>query len=278
MSIQGWTDPLFPAVQTLQMWRELKAVDPTYPIAMAFADIGHSNAQNPPSQWQPLNSLANGFANAYVLGKWREKPSAPVYSFRTACPPANGTEAAESGTWAGLRKGKVVASASGAWTTMSADVNAKDGADTDPIVHGGCLSEPAGDEDPAGVYLRAVVPPNGFTLLGLPSVSLRYTLLGQDATVVVKAWDAAPDGTRTLVTRGEYRVATLVGHPATGTLTTELYGNEWRFPPGHTLEVQTSQADPPYLRPDNFASTISYFGVRVTFPIHEPLSLSLPLH
>ena len=47
LSIQGWTDPLFPAVQTLEMFCKLKAADPSYPIQMVFGDIGHSNAQNP---------------------------------------------------------------------------------------------------------------------------------------------------------------------------------------------------------------------------------------
>src|SRR5207237_6259191 len=59
LSIQGWTDPLFPAVETLQMFRRLKRADPNYPVHMAFGDIGHMNAANPPAQWHPINSLAN---------------------------------------------------------------------------------------------------------------------------------------------------------------------------------------------------------------------------
>jgi hypothetical protein len=56
LSIQGWTDPLFPAVQTLQMFRKLKAADPRYPIQMVFGDIGHSNAQNPAPPTRPIRA------------------------------------------------------------------------------------------------------------------------------------------------------------------------------------------------------------------------------
>jgi predicted acyl esterase len=62
-------------------------------------------------------------------------------------------------------------------------------------------------------------------VLGLPAVQLGYDLTGVDATVIFKLWDVAPDGSKTLVTRGDSRVATEAGDPATGTLATELWGN-----------------------------------------------------
>ena len=40
LSIQGFTDPLFPVTETLQMFRRLKAADPAYPVWMVFGDIG----------------------------------------------------------------------------------------------------------------------------------------------------------------------------------------------------------------------------------------------
>src|SRR3569833_69068 len=84
-SVQGWTDPLFPAVQTLQMFRKLTAADPRYPIQMAFADVGHSNAQNPAWQWQPINTLTYGFLAAHVLGERKAAPAQQAYSFQTEC-------------------------------------------------------------------------------------------------------------------------------------------------------------------------------------------------
>jgi predicted acyl esterase len=278
LSIQGWTDPLFPAVQTLQMWRELAAIDPNYPMYMAFGDVGHSNANNPAAQWQPINGLANRFLDAYVLGPAGQKPSSQVTTYRSTCPPpSSGTEHADTGTWTSLRPGRVTAGATGVWQTTSADPNAKDGVDTDPIAHAGCMAEPGDDRDPGGVYLQGTIGAKGFTMLGLPTVTLGYSLVGVDATVALKMWDIGPDGTRTLVTRGAYRLATETGDPASGTFTTELHGNEWSFAPGHTFELQISQADSPYLRPDNLESTITYSSVKVVLPTKEHISRSIPL-
>jgi hypothetical protein len=105
LSIQGWTDPLLPAVQTLQMFRKLKATDPAYPITMVFGDIGHSNAQNPASQWQPINTLANRFVDAYVLGRTSERPASQAYPFQTHCPAAGGTATPVAGAWESLARG-----------------------------------------------------------------------------------------------------------------------------------------------------------------------------
>src|SRR4029077_6438069 len=85
LSIQGWTDPLFPAGQTLQLSRKLQAADSSYPIQWVFADVGHSNAQNPAWQWQPVNTLAYGFLAAHVLDQKSLAPTKQAYSFQTEC-------------------------------------------------------------------------------------------------------------------------------------------------------------------------------------------------
>lgn len=263
LSIQGWTDPLFPVVQTLQMFRKLKAVDPGYPIQMAFGDIGHSNAQNPSWQWQPINTLAYGFLEAHVLGKPSLAPSAQAYSFQTEC---GGTAqpAPVAGQWDSLATSTVTLTSTTAATTTSADPNAADGAASDPIANSGCLTENANTTDPGGAYYS--FPSTGEHLLGLPTVQLPYTLVGQDATVAFKLWDQRPDGSKTLVTRGEYRLSTAAGDPATGVLKTYLYGNDWVFPTGDTIVLQVTQNDAPYLRPDNEPSTIAWSGVTLDLP------------
>ena len=47
-SIQGWTDDLFPAVESFRMFKYLKRLDPRWPVELALADVGHSRAQNKP--------------------------------------------------------------------------------------------------------------------------------------------------------------------------------------------------------------------------------------
>jgi predicted acyl esterase len=265
MSIQGWTDPLFPAVQTLQMFRKLKAVDPTYPIQMVFADIGHSNAQNPLWQWKPINTNAYRFLQEHVLGqKSSAAPAAQATSFQTEC---SGTAhpAPIAGRWDSLSTSSVTLASTAAGTTFSVDPNVADGAASDPIANSGCLHEDANTTDPGAVYYT-FANPKATHLLGLPTVKLAYTLTGQDATVALKLWDEAPDGSKVLVTRGEYRLSTAAGDKATGTLATYLYGNDWVFPAGHKILLQVTQNDAPYLRPDTLPSSIAWSKVTLTLP------------
>lgn len=265
LSIQGWTDPLFPAVQTLQMFRKLKAADPTYPIQMVFGDIGHSNAQNPARQWQPINTLANAFLAARVLGQKSVAPSSQTYSFQTEC---GGTAqpAAIAGQWDSLASSHAQFRSTTAATTSSVDANAADGAASDPIANSGCLTENGSTADTGAAYYS--FPSTGEHLLGLPTVQLPYTLTGQDATVAFKLWDQRPDGSKTLVTRGDYRLSTAAGDPAGGVLKTYLYGNDWVFPAGDTIVLQVTQNDSPYLRPDNEPSVIAWSGVTLDLPTH----------
>lgn len=264
LSVQGWTDPLFPAVQTLQMFRKLKAADPGYPIQMVFGDIGHSNAQNPSWQWRPINALANRFLEANVLGRTGLAPPQQSYSFQTECGGTDGP-APIAGQWDSLAGSTIELTSTRAAATSSADPNLVDGAASDPIANGGCLTEDGSTTDPGAVYYS--FPSTGEHLLGLPTVRLPYALTGQDATVAFKLWDRRPDGSKTLVTRGEYRLSTAAGDPAAGILKTYLYGNDWVFPAGDTIVLQVTQNDAPYLRPDNEPSTIAWSGLTLDLPV-----------
>jgi predicted acyl esterase len=265
LSIQGWTDPLFPAVQTLQMFRKLKAAAPSYPMQMVFGDIGHSNAQNPSWQWQPINAFAYGFLEAKVLGQAKLAPPMQAYSFQTECS-GTGQPAPIAGQWDALASSNVELTSTTAATTSSVDPNLADGAASDPIANSGCRTEDASTTDPGAAYYS--FPSTGEHLLGLPTVRLPYTLTGQDATVAIKLWDQKPDGSKTLVTRGDYRLSTAAGDPATGILKTYLYGNDWVFPAGDKIVLQVTQNDAPYLRPDNEPSAIEWSGVTLDLPTH----------
>src|SRR5207245_1796766 len=141
LSIQGWTDPLFPPGETLQMFRKVLAADPSYPITIAFADVGHSNAQNPAPQWSSLNGLGQAFLDHFVLGEG-PAPTSQAYAYETACPaPSSGTATPIAGDWDTLANGSRKLSSSAGTTTTSAADTAADGAATDPIANAGCLTE-----------------------------------------------------------------------------------------------------------------------------------------
>ena len=80
-----------------------------------------------------------------------------------------------------------------------------------------------------------------------------------------RLWDVAPNGSRTLVTRGAYR-----GGPSLGpaTIVYEMFGNAWLVRPGHRLQLELLQDDSTYLRPDNVPSTVTIEKIRVELPVH----------
>jgi hypothetical protein len=198
-----------------------------------------------------------------VLGKAKAAPRQEAYSFETEC---SGTAhpAPIAGLWDSLATKTVQLTSTTAATTTSATPNPADGLATDPIANKGCLHEDANTTDPGGAYYSWTS--TGEHLLGLPALSLDYALTGQDATIALKLWDEAPDGSKTLVTRGLYRLSTAAGDPATGTLKTYLYGNDWIFPAGDRIVLQVTQNDAPYLRPDNEPSSVAWSKVTLDLP------------
>jgi predicted acyl esterase len=267
LSIQGWTDPLFPAVETLQMYRKLKFYDPDYPISIAFGDVGHSNAQNPHSQWQFLNNQANSFLNRSLLGQGQGTTTSNVDALVTHCPAA-ATDQHFSGTdWDQIRSGVVHATAASSRQTTNPAADTT-GTTTDPITNSGCLHSSASSNDAASSWSWPIGANQGFTQLGLPRLTVDFTMAGVDATLAARLWDVAPDGSKTLADRGVYRL-TAAANGTAGSISFELYGNCWEWQPGHTMQLQVTQVDTPYLRPDNLASSLTLSGPHLDVPTHE---------
>jgi uncharacterized protein len=101
-------------------------------------------------------------------------------------------------------------------------------------------------------------------LLGEPALHLEATIVGVDAEINTRLWDVAPDGTMTLVTRGAYRFN---GAPGFVSIDTALQGNGWTFIQRHSIRLEVTQNDAPYLRTDNLPSAITYSGLTLTLPI-----------
>jgi pimeloyl-ACP methyl ester carboxylesterase len=267
LSIQGWTDPLFPAVETLQMYRKLKQYDPDYPISIAFGDIGHSNAQNPDAQWQYLNSQADNFLGKTLQSQGNDTFTANVDALVTHCPATDTVQHYSGTSWDGIRNGVVHATAptSRQTTNPAADTT---GTATDPITNSGCLHSTASSNDAASSWSWPIATNEGFTQLGLPRLTVDFSMVGTDATLGLRLWDVAPDGTKTLADRGVYRL-TATANGTSGRLSFELYGNCWEWQAGHTMQLQVTQTDTPYLRPDNLPSTVTLSNPRLDIPTHE---------
>lgn len=272
--MQGWTDNLFPEVEGVSLVNKLRAHG--WPVKVAVADIGHPLAQKKASVWNSLNAEANVFLDHYLKGTLA--PSLDSSGQVTHCDASAGPTFTQN-DWASLAPNRRTFSSSLPGATTSAAGDEPAGALTDPILvaaqHGGvgaCVVAPSSTSF-NGTATWDFPVTAGFTLLGEPALHLDLTIAGVDAEVNSRLWDVSPDGTMTLVTRGAYR---FMGAPGATSIDTSLQGNGWDFAAGHSIRLQVTQNDAPYLRLDNLPSAIAYSGVTLTLPTPTaPLSMTV---
>jgi predicted acyl esterase len=157
-------------------------------------------------------------------------------------------------------------------TTTSAAVDAH-AADSDPVARdrqaNKCYTT---STKPAGAGVVQVTSPaltEPMTMMGLPIVKLDYSTVATDYWIEGRLFDEAPNGSLTLVTRGPCRVNTTAA-PDVDCKTFSLFGNGWLFETGHKLVLELTQADTPFLRKDNFPSTIDITKIDLEIPEADP--------
>jgi predicted acyl esterase len=258
-SIQGWTDDLFPAVESFRMFKYLKRLDPLWPVEVAVADVGHSRAQNKPETWHRLNTQAFQWLQDNIDGSHEQRTS--VTSEATVC--GDGPPQLASGkTPEDLANGRLVLRYPSGGTVSPLGAADPNGPATDAIV--GPEVQPGeecrhSDGPAVGGYTQYSRPLSGTeTYVGIGHVVVPYVWAGAvSGGLAARLFDVAPDGTELLMTRGVYR---LDNDPQTGVLRLPLYGNHWRLEPGHRIRLDLTQVDTPTYRPSNFPSSLQFPG------------------
>jgi pimeloyl-ACP methyl ester carboxylesterase len=284
--VQGFTDDLFPLPEAKRMLLALTSVDPRYPITSYFGDIGHPRAANKPDEV------------AYVLGLIRQWLAYHLRGVGSAPAPLVYAAITRPGTQAFDPADVITVSSYG---QLATGLVAKDF--DDALVIGSAvlvnpLSDPAGGFvwDPlliTGVgelqpYTQtpppsAIVPSSlaayevpvaeltgGSPLLiaAQPIASLHASTLAHRVQLDVRLIDVAPDGTKKLITRGTYTLDS--GSPATPLGEVDVviptYGNLWEAAPDHTLRLELTNVDSPYISPSRIPSTTVVSKVRLEVP------------
>jgi predicted acyl esterase len=262
VALQGWTDPIFPAIEVLRMYRRLRAADPNYPIAVYLGDFEHLTALAK----VPDLVYGHGLAARLLDTRLRDRVLGPAFDVRAAvtnCDPRRMGTVLRSPTWDGLARDRLSFAFDEDGTTSS-QVSDPRAPEFDPVVRSqlrgrGCITT-TGASAPGVAAWEAPVT-RDFTLAGLPRLTVAYRATAPDLELNSRLWDVAPDGTLTLIDRGAYRATN-----AAGTVTYELFGNAWRLARGHRIRLEVLQSDAGYLRPDNFASTATIESARLELP------------
>jgi predicted acyl esterase len=263
LAAQGWTDPIFAPIEAVRMYKRLRFVSPGYPVGMYLGDFEHLTALVKLPDLAAMHDEGTALLDRALLR--RGKPT--VFDVRAAvtdCDPGAFGPLLQASSWEALAPAAVTFELSGPRLLSSAATEGR-GAEIDPVVVSssrgrGCLSTTTAPSAASWT----VSPARPFTMAGLPRLTLRLRVNGSDATLLSRLWDVAPDGRATLVSRGALRLSP---PPADGVaVTTEMFGNAWSFKAGHAVQLELSQTDATFFRPDNLASSITVDDARLELP------------
>jgi hypothetical protein len=268
---QGLTDPLFPAIQLLQMVNRLTRTYPAYPVWAFLGDLGHAYAANPHTLWVAVNDHANAFVSA-VLAK--KRPPLPRFTVRAVrCLPGQSADSYRAASFAAIATGllRLTAPTPATVTSVPSPVPGPEAAETDPVGNGALPGTTGGcrvlntTTDP-GVAAWTWSPRTPVTLTGAPVVRVTVTLRGTDAELAARLWDVNPaTGKQALITRSVYRLTASVPG-GTRRVAFELWPAAWTLGRGHQLKLELTPDDSPTWRPDNLPATIKLADLSLTIP------------
>ncbi|MDQ4145787.1 MAG: hypothetical protein M3198_18980 [Actinomycetota bacterium] len=265
LTVQGFTDGIFPAIQSIKMYKRLRAerlgtAKRRYPIKMYLGDYGHSPSQSKASEFEYIARRVNEFFKFHVKRKG-DRPANDVEARMTVCDGGLG-DLYRATKWSQLRNGTPLIVTQ---TTSDGDVlvtPADDPHDNRLIPSDGgrgninevpdnsCrTTNTAVDED--NFATTSPISAGSFRMLGLPRVRFTASPSHEDMYVAARLWDVDPgdpqnpdDDVQTLVTRGVYRL----GAAEEQQVDFQLFGNAYEFASGHLVKLELTADDSPSWR------------------------------
>jgi len=258
----GWTDDLFPPEQALRVYTYLRSVDRKAPVSLQLGDLGHSRGSNKPTLNHAFNDQAAKFFAANLLGHRGGPAPGSVTAFTQTCPittPDGGPFKAKG--WGAIHPGSFNFGSQPAQTFTSAGGTPAVAAAFDPIfATDACKTIPTTVEPNVATYSRTVG--QGFTMLGLPTITTNVSTTGQYGQIDARLWDISPEGTQLLVSRGAYSL----NNAESGQISFQLHGNGYRFAAGHTVQLELLGRDPPYYQAGSLPFTVNTSKLTVALP------------
>jgi ABC-2 type transport system ATP-binding protein len=272
--LQGFTDDLFPLPEATRMLLTLKSVDPSYPIASYFGDIGHPRASNKPGELDYMIGLVREWFGYYLRGIGLE----PQHGVRAAITrprnqPFDPADVISVASYADLATGAVSKSFEGSATLVNPVDDPYGGFFWDPLVMEASRELqplPPPPQPAVGSLAAFSVPASELTggramiVAGQPLVSLRALTSGPRVQLNVRLIDVAPNGRQQLITRGTFMLQAAPGTTAEVAIPT--YGNLWRVRRNHVLRLEITTLDSPYLAPSKVPSATIINDVRLEIP------------
>lgn len=274
--VQGLTDDLFPLPEAKRMLLALRTVDPLYPIASYFGDLGHPRASNKSAEVDYVMGLIQEWLAYYLRGVGSE----PAHAIRAAITrprdhPFSPLDVITVADYDALASRTITKEFGGSATLINPVSDPYRGFYWDPLVMEAARElkpypvpppDSAVAEASLAVYTVGVAELTGgssLLLAGQPTISFRTFSPVHRVQLNVRLFDVAPDGTRHLVTRGTY----ILDSEETADVMIRTYGNVWEAAPDHLLQLEITNLDTPYITPSRIPSVTHIADVRLELPV-----------
>ena len=274
--VQGLSDDLFPLTEAKRMLLALKALDPQYPIASYFGGLGHPRAANKPGERDYVMALVRQWFGYYLQGNGTA-PAAVVRAAitRSRNQPFDPADVITVDTYAALATSTITKRFGGKATLVNPLTDPYSGFFWDPLImEGSSELAPLPVPPDSAVVEQSLISfsvdvaelndSQPFIIAGQPAVSLRATTQAPRVELNVRLFDVAPDGMRELITRGTFL---LEGPVDKLTLSIPTYGNVWQAAAGHSLRLEISNLDSPYVAPSRVPSVTEISQVQLQLPV-----------
>jgi ABC-2 type transport system ATP-binding protein len=281
-AVQGFTDDLFPMSEAARMIRALQTVDPAYPVAAYFGDIGHPRASNKKGEVDFALGLIKRWLAYYMKGESTAPTGIHAALTRPRDEPFNAGNVITVPTLSALATSTVGKEFVVPPATILSNpaIDPLGGFFWDPLIMEGARELkplPVPPESPLvpGSLATFDVPVaelsggGALTIAGQPTVTVRGTSVGHRVQLDVRLFDVDASGVKRIITRGTYTLErdALVPESWDVAVTIPTYGNLWRAEAGHTLRLELTNVDSPYLTPSRLPSVTTVTGVRLTVPV-----------
>jgi hypothetical protein len=244
------------------VYNQVRAGQSGATVNLQFGDLGHSRGSNKPTVNQAFNDQGAAFLAHFLQGTGGAPPPGRVTAYTQTCPattPDGGPYVAP--TYPQLATGQLMFGTAAAQTvTSGGDPLASE--QFDPIAGTTDACKTITDQTPPGSAVYTHTSP-GFTMLGLPTVTATIRTVGDFGELDSLLFDLMPNGSERLISRGAYRLT----DNQSGSVTFQLHGNGYYFPPGDQVKLELLGRDAPYLRASNNASAVTTVTkLKVTLP------------
>ena len=278
--VQGFTDDLFPLPEAVRMVNALHTIDPNYPITLYLGDIGHPRARNKVDEVNYVENLIRQWFAYYLNGQGTE-PAHVVYAAitRPSTEPFDASKVITAPTIDELATSRVSHAFSGAAVLLNPASDPLAGFFWDAFVmigaeqlqpYLGTPPEPPVLDQSMAVYTVPASDLKGGSdalIAGCPIVRLHASSLSPRVQLDVRMYDVSPDGSRQLITRGTYTTDNGALPIGEQDLTIPTYGNLWSVSADHSIRIELTNLDSPYIAPSRVPSVTTVTNVSVEIPV-----------